>query len=53
MGMTLKDLELSYMDKQDERYEDVYKRQDIKDKIFKLPEGVQIEVKGQLKFQES
>ena len=27
--------------------------QDIKDKIFKLPEGVQIEVKGQLKFQES
>ena len=24
MGMTLKDLELSYMDKQDEMYEDVY-----------------------------
>ena len=27
--------------------------QDIKDKILKFPEGVQIEVKGQLKFQES
>ena len=27
--------------------------QDIKEKILKLPEGVQIEVKGQLKFQES
>ncbi len=27
--------------------------QDIKDKILKLPEGVQIDVKGQLKFQES
>ena len=27
--------------------------QDIKEKIFKLHEGVQIEVKGQLKFQES
>ena len=27
--------------------------QDIEDKIIKLPEGVQIEVKGQLKFQES
>ena len=26
--------------------------QDIEDKIIKLPEGVQIEVKGQLKFQE-
>ena len=24
MGMTLKDLELSHMDKQDEMYEDVY-----------------------------
>ena len=24
MGMTLKDLELSYMDKQDKMYEDVY-----------------------------
>ena len=27
--------------------------QDIVDKILKFPEGVQIEVKGQLKFQES
>ena len=27
--------------------------QDIEDKILKFPEGVQIEVKGQLKFQES
>ena len=27
--------------------------QDIKDNIFKLPQGVQIEVKGQLNFQES
>ena len=27
--------------------------QDIRNKIFKLPEGVQIEVRGQLKFQES
>ncbi len=27
--------------------------QDIEDKIFKFPEGVRIEVKGQLKFQES
>ena len=27
--------------------------QDIEDKILKLPEGVQIEVKGQLKFQET
>ncbi len=27
--------------------------QDIQDKILKLPEGVQIEVKGKLKFQES
>ena len=27
--------------------------QDIEDKIINLPEGVQIEVKGQLKFQES
>ncbi len=27
--------------------------QDIQDKILKFPEGVQIEVKGQLKFQES
>ena len=27
--------------------------QDIRNKIFELPEGVQIEVKGQLKFQES
>ena len=27
--------------------------QDIEDKIIKLPEGVHIEVKGQLKFQES
>ena len=27
--------------------------QDIEDKILKLPEGVQIKVKGQLKFQES
>ena len=27
--------------------------QDIEDKILKLPEGVQIEVKGQLNFQES
>ncbi len=26
---------------------------DIEDKIFKLPEGVQLKVKGQLKFQES
>ena len=27
--------------------------QDIEDNVIKLPEGVQIEVKGQLKFQES
>ena len=27
--------------------------QDIEDKIFKFPEGVRIEIKGQLKFQES
>ena len=27
--------------------------QDIEDKIIKLAEGVQIEVKGQLKYQES
>ena len=26
--------------------------QDIEDKVLKLPEGVRIEVKGQLKFQE-
>ena len=27
--------------------------QDIEDKILKFPEGVRLEVKGQLKFQES